>query len=223
MPRRLPIRPLLAAAAASLVLAGCGTVQPGDAVVVGDSRLSMTKLDELADAGCTFLATAAASQGSAVPGQGAVRQVIVTQALQLEGALAVAAREGIEVPEAQWQLPLAQQEQLKEMFSGDDLETAKELLERDYQSLALRAAIGGAEAGEPVTPENTQELTELGSAAVVEELSTLDASVDPRFGVDGVGQPDAGLSLSASSEQLAEVDPSTLPANQQCHGVESSE
>ncbi|WP_370618069.1 hypothetical protein [Mumia sp. Pv 4-285] len=223
MLRRLPLRPLLAAAAASLVLAGCGTVQPGDAVVVGDSRLSMTELDELADAGCTFLATSATAQGSPVPGQGAVRQVIVSQELQLEGAVALAAKEGIEVPEAQWELPLAQQEQLKEMFDGDELETAKELLERDYQSLALRAAIGGRQAGEPVTPENTEQLTQLGSAAVAEELNRLDPSVDPRFGLDGTGQPDPSLSLSASSEQLAEVDPSTLPSNQQCHGVESSE
>ncbi|MGH1561925.1 hypothetical protein [Mumia sp. DW29H23] len=222
MLRRPPLRPLLAVAAASLALAGCGTTFPGDAVVVGDSRLSLSQLDTLADAGCTYLATAATSQGSQVPSQGQVRQVIVTQELQLAGARSLAEERGIAVPRTQWALGADDLAQLETMF-GDHADDVQEILERDFESQALRTAIGADETGTAPTQANAEQLMQAGTTAVTEELRRVDASVDPRFGLDAEGQPDAALSLSASREQLDQVDPSTLPSNQQCRGVESSE
>ncbi len=223
MPRRRPLRPLLAAAAASLVLAGCGSTFPGEAVVVGDTRLSMDRFSALADAGCTYLATAAAVQGGQAPGQGAVRQVIATQQLQLAGAEKVAADRGIEVAPSEYELRPADLQQLEELIGDDQLDDIVEILERDFKSQALRTAIGADETGTTPTQENAEQLLADGSAVVTEELVRLDAAVDPRFGINIEGQPDPGLQLSVAREQLEEVDPATLPAAQQCRGVESSE
>lgn len=222
MLRRLSSRPLLAAVAGAFVLAGCGGVHPGDAVVVGDERLSMSKLDALADAGCAYLATAAASQGSVAPSQGAVRQILVTQELQLAGSRLLSEELDLDVPRSRWALGAEDLEQLETMFRGraDDVQ---EILERDFESQALRTAIGADVTGTAVTQENTEQLLQSGTEAVVEELRRVDATVDPRFGLDAEGQPDPGLSLSASREQLAQEDPATVPANQRCRGVESSE
>ncbi|WP_262848582.1 hypothetical protein [Mumia quercus] len=223
MPHRPALRPVLAAAAASLLLAGCGTTFPGEAVVVGSSQLSMKRLQTLADAGCTYLATVAGAQGAPAPAQGAVRQVIVTQELQLAGARKVAEDRGIEVPPGQYALRPADIEQLETTFAGDQFDDIVEILERDFESQALRTAIGADESGAAPSEQNAQELLTVGTEIVSAELERLDAAVDPRFGISNVGQPDPALQLSVSREQLDQIDPTTLPANQQCRGVESSE
>ncbi|MFD1825880.1 MULTISPECIES: hypothetical protein [Mumia] len=223
MPHRPALRPLLAAAAASLMLAGCGSTFPGDAVVVGSSTLSMDRFDTLADAGCTYLATVATSQGGQAPAQGQVRQVIATQQLQLAGARKVADDRGIEVPPSQYALQPADLEQLETMFGGDQFDDIVEILERDFESQALRTAIGADDTGTAPTQENAEQLMGAGTEVVSEELVRVDAAVDPRFGISNDGQPDPALQLSVSREQLDQIDPTTLPANQQCRGVESSE
>lgn len=225
MPRRLPLRPLALAAAALFVLSGCGSAQPGEAVVVGDSSLSMERLDDLSDAGCVYLATAAKAQGGEAPSQGQVRQILVSQELQLAGARSLADERGLSVPASQWKLGTSDLAQIESMVGADKLDGIKEILERDFESQALRTAIGADETGQAPTQANAQALMQSGTEAVTKELGRLDASVDPRFGLDATGQPDPSLSLAVSRKQLDETeqaDASTKPANQQCRGVKSS-
>ncbi|KHL15631.1 hypothetical protein CLV56_1062 [Mumia flava] len=218
MPRSVRTRRLIVAAAATLALAGCGANHPGDATVVGSAQFAMSDLDRLADAGCLFLGTQAAAQGAQAPDPGSVRSLVAAQEMQLQAARSLAAEDGIELEPSAYAIDPAQVTQIDDTF-GSDADDILELLEKDYENVALRSAIGEQELGVDTTAENQQQVQQAGAEAVAAELERLDPAVDPRLGVSDSAEIVGGT----GSLSVAQVAADPAETGEPCQGVEPTE
>lgn len=193
------------AAAAVLVVGACGSMHPGTAVVVGDETASTTEVDDLAQGLCE--AVAASGQGD-VTGADA-RQQAATTMLNLMAARQAADELGVEVEPSAIELTGEERGNLEAQFPEADLEQITELVEIGKETGAIVAAIGAEEAGSDASEQETQAA---GQQYLQEYITGADVDVDPRYGLDGAGQP---VDTDSLSVQVSEPDEDT-PVSQQC-------
>lgn len=192
------------AAAAVLVVGACGSMHPGSAVVVGDESTSVEQVDDLAQSLCE--AVAASGQGD-VTGADA-RQQAATTMLNLMAAREAADELGIDVPPKDIELTRDEKANLKQQFPDADLKQITHLVELGKETGAIVSAIGAEEAGSDASDQQVQQA---GQKYLQDYIKSADVNVDPRYGLDGEGQPvdTESLSVKVSKDDDA-------PASQQC-------
>jgi len=199
---------------AALLLAGCGPVHPGAAAVVGDTRIPMSDVDDVASVYCA--ASRQQAQQAQQGGAGAVDNVALRRqslADLLVGEVAdqIAQERDftIEVPA----LTAQDKEQLEQLF-GDQVDAAVELVERNQRTSAIAIELG-REAAPEVTDE--EQLVQAGQQLLAQEIAEFDVSVDPRFGLDEtIQQVSESGSLSVPGGELDATAVEDRPAALQC-------
>ncbi len=228
---RRPVRVLTAALACVGLLAAAGCeLRPGVAAEVGDTRISVERVDAVASAICAANLSAAEAQGApaqeiptAGPRIGALQVLISSEvSRQLGEALDIEAAPG------ELSAALAQNDAGIAALPADRREVFRETL-RDFTEGQLiligvgRAALGAVGQTDVTDDEALAEGTRIQAAYLAEEI---DVRVDPRFGeiVDGQLVPgDTDLSVAQSQRAVdadaAQPDPSyvsSLPVSLLC-------
>ncbi|MCL3839184.1 hypothetical protein [Aeromicrobium duanguangcaii] len=199
---------------AALLLAACGPVHPGAAAVVGDARIPMTDVDDVASVYCTASqqqAEQAQQQGGGGVDGVALRRQALADLLVGEVADQIAQERGysIKVPA----LTAQDKAQLEQLF-GDQADEAMKLVERNQRTSAIAIELAREEA-----PEGTddEQLVQAGQQLLAQEIPEFDVSVDPRFGLDETVQQVAESgSLSVPGGELDATAVEDRPVALQC-------
>lgn len=204
---------LLVAAAVALVLAGCGSVHPGAAAVVGDTSISMGQADDVAYVYCRL--TVLSSQPGAAPISNAdVRRQAVSDL-----AFGVVARDLAKIEDAEpspstYELTPAQRTEIAKRFPAGELDQVVDAITDSQQTIAIAQQLGAKSAGADAGAEAQQSA---GFKQLQEDLARRDVDFDPRFGIGRDGQQKATSgSLSVPVRAPSPSDQEGLPATQQC-------
>lgn len=191
------------AAAAVLVVSGCGAMHPGAAVVVDGESVSIEKVDNIADNICAAL-TASGQTGMA----GAdARQQAASMMLTLLASRQAADELGVEVEPSEYALTGEDTEMLAARFPDADAAQIETLLKIGKETTALVTAIG-----ERRTGGTDQEAIQAGQKYLQDYIASADVDVDPRYGLDDTNQPTDIQTLSVRVSDPA----SSAPSTQQC-------
>lgn len=209
---------VLVAAAAALVLAGCGSVHPGAAVVVGDTTISMDRADDIAEVYC-LLAVRSSQPGAPVSNADVRRQAVIDLALGVV-AREIAAEKNLEPNPSDYELTGAQRAQVAGAFPGGQVDDIIDALGASQRTFAIARLLGeeslGPDAGPDADPERAQNA---GLELIQDEVARRDVQFDPRFGIGSDGRQTARTgSLSVPVEAPGQPDQKGLPATQQCSG-----
>jgi hypothetical protein len=203
-------RRLLAATtvgAAVAVLAACGDMHPGAAVVIndGDYRVSMAEIDDLTAALCD--ATPLISEAQGQPGQLSegieARQYVTGLMIQSYLSPLAGAEAGAGAPTPnQTAVTPDDHADITDQMDEESADDFVRLLEIGTEVAAWQSAIG---AGLPnANPSNA---TQLGQQYVFDFAGDFDIDVDPRLGLDGddlqAQPPSRSGSLSVAQSSLA--------------------
>lgn len=235
VPARRPARRRVAvlAAAAGLLLTGCGSASPGTAFQFGDERVSLARVDAAAQGLCLGLEDQMVETGQQLP-LGLARKTAVD--LLTAGKVFEQLMEEYDVtPGAGYQSQRAEAQRVAEQVGmseevGDayvDVITVQPLAESVLLPLGEAAL-----AEEGVNDPTPDEAAERGNALLQEAWPEAgDLDLDPRFGLESAEgqfrQADTSLSVAVSDDALAataqEGDPgydpgyvATLPSSQRC-------
>lgn len=171
---------------AGLVLTGCGSVHSGNAAVVGDERISMSEADEVTEGYCTLAAQNAAAQGaSSIPGAEVRRQALSLLILE-SVAEQVAERDDISITVAG--LDREDLAQARQIF-GDQTDLVVSTIKRNERALAVATELARRQLGAEADDMSEQELGQVGQEILRAEADAMDLSIDPRFGMTGIGEP----------------------------------
>jgi hypothetical protein len=207
---------LRALAAATLLLAGCGSsVHPGAAAVIGDTTISMGRLDDTARVYCR-LALLSAPQGTPISNAD-VRRQAVTDLVFGVVARDLATEKGIRPRPTTYELKPDQRKEVAAAFPNDDVDEVVDVIVDSQRTFAIAQLLGEQRVDNPdATPAQVR--TE-GFALIQSELARRDVRFDPRFGIgrDGLQKAPTG-SLSVPAKQSGPSDEKGLPATQRCTG-----
>ena len=203
---------LLVAAAVALLLAGCGSVHPGAAAVVGDTTISMGQADDTAAVYCK-LALVTAPEGTPISNADVRRQAVT------DLVVGVVAREMADEANAKpnpstYEVTPAQREEVAQSVADDDLDPVIDAINASQHTFAIAELLGAQQIDDP--DADAEQLRQEGLQLIQAEVARRDVRFDPRFGIarDGTQKAATG-SLSVPVEA---PDPSQegLPATQQC-------
>jgi hypothetical protein len=220
---RLPVRTGVVAAAAALLLAGCGSTAPGVAAQVDGQRITDEEVDEFAEVLCSLGQLPGTESGTPTRHArfNALSILLVTELATRVGD--VEAVDPAELAAAKQQFA-AGREQVPEgsrdtfdQVAADYVESQLALIELGRDSLEEQ---GGSE--EVSTDEAFQE----GERLLQQYAEEADVEVDPRYGRLENGQlvPESGslsvpvsdFAVGAAEEQPTEELVSQLPTSQKC-------
>ena len=171
---------------AGLVLTGCGSVHSGNAAGVGDERISMNEADEVTEGYCTLAAQNAAAQGTtSIPGAEVRRNALSLLILE-SVAEQVAEREDISITVAG--LDRSDLAQARQVF-GDQTDLVVSTIKRNERALAVAMELARRQLGDEADDLSEQELGQIGQEILRAEADSMDLSIDPRFGMAGIGEP----------------------------------
>lgn len=221
-----PARVSVLVGGAALLLAGCG-LNPGAAVVVGDTSISDDQVDAAASALCAANLAGAAAQGQPKPelATRGARQAALSLLIDSELSRQYGAANGIEPPRAELSNALAQNQQTIDALPADRREAFTDLLRSYVEAQLIVQEAGRTAAGVGAGPE---QLAAAGVAERNEWLAEQDVEVelDPRFGeyndggIDGSGgSVSIPVSERAAAGDSSEPSPewvSDLPMSQKC-------
>ncbi|MTB87990.1 hypothetical protein H9L21_03350 [Aeromicrobium senzhongii] len=196
---------------AALLLAGCGPVHPGAAAVVGDTRIPMSDVDDVASVYCAASKQQAQQGGAGSVDSAALRRQSLADLLVGEIADQIAQERDltIEVPA----LTAEDKAQLEQMF-GDQVDEAVKLVERNQRTSAIALELG-REAAPAGTDE--EQLVQAGQQLLAQQIAEFDVSVDPRFGLDEtIQQVSESGSLSVPGGELDATAIEDRPQALQC-------
>ncbi len=210
-------RRLLAAAGAALVLAGCGSVHPGAAAVVGDTRISFDRLDTLSAAYCQATIAIADSQGKPVnPLEGvSSRRAVLGALLQLQLARQAAAALGIKVAPGTYTSDQRTTQPLLDAVGPAYAGAIREIIAVNDETSGLLTAIGAHQLGQDPAAADPNKAISAGQRYIREFGTSIDIDIDPRLGLSPGGQviADSGsLSVPVSSEAVTGKDPTAVSA-----------
>jgi hypothetical protein len=203
---------VLVAAAVALLLAGCGSVHPGAAAVVGDITISMGQADDTAAVYCK-LALASAPQGTPISNAD-VRRQAVTDLVVGVVAREMAQEANVEPNPSTYEVTPAQRKEIAQAVADDELDAVIDAINASQHTFAIAEKLGAEQNDDP--DADAEQLRQQGLQLIQAEVARRDVRFDPRFGIarDGT-QKSATGSLSVPVEA---PDPSQegLPATQQC-------
>jgi hypothetical protein len=211
------------AAAAALLLSGCGTTAPGVAAQVGDERITDEQVDEFAEVLCALGGLPGTESGTPTSEAryNALSILLVTELAQQVGDPDAVDAEDLAAAKQQM---TAGRDQVPEGSRDTFDEVAGEYLESQFALIALgRAFLEEQGGGEEVSDE---EAFQAGEQLLQEYAADADVEVDARYGrlQDGVLVPASGslsvpvsdFAVSAAEAQPTEELVSQLPASQKC-------
>lgn len=191
------------AAAAVLVVSGCGAMHPGAAIVVDGQSVSAQKVDDLAEKLCT----AVTASGQSDVGGGDARQQAASMMLLLTATRQAADDLGIEVEPSQYALTNDDSQMLESQFPDANTSDIEKLIKISKETSALMTAIGEEESG-----ESGQKAQQAGQKYVQDYIADADVDIDPRYGLDDTNQPQDVESLSVRVSDESD----DLPSSQEC-------
>ncbi|MGH3425700.1 MAG: hypothetical protein ACRDO8_13275 [Nocardioidaceae bacterium] len=198
-------------------------MHPGEAVVIGDTSISMNRLDDVSGSVCKVsvaLGKQQAQQGAPakeVAGGDARRQaaqVLIDNVV----AKKLAADLDVSVPPSKYVLTEQQLGQIRKVFGSSNLEGITKVFEMSQQTSLLVAAIGAEKLGTDPQGADQQKAKAAGQKALQKAVADADLSVDPRLGLsDKAVATDTGTgSLSVGVSSLADASVSDYAAAQRC-------
>ena len=202
---------LLLAAATTLVLAGCGSVHPGAAAVVGDTTISMERADEFASVYCK-LSVLSAAEGTPIDNAD-VRRQAVTDLVVGVVAREMAEDAKVEVNPSSYEITPSQRQEIAQSFPDSELDLVVQAINESQHTYAIAEQLGAQAVDDP--DAETEQLRDQGVRLIQAELARRDVRFDPRFGIKGDGTQKASTG-SLSVPVKAESDQEGLPATQQC-------
>jgi len=202
---------VLVAAATTLVLAGCGSVHPGAAAVVGDTTISMERADDVASVYCK-LSVLSAAEGTPIDNAD-VRRQAVTDLVVGVVAREMAEDADVTVNPSSYEITPAQRKEIAQTFPDGELDQVVQAINESQHTYAIAEQLGAREVDDP--DAEAEQLRDQGVRLIQAELARRDIRFDPRFGIKGDGTQKAPTG-SLSVPVKAESDQEGLPATQQC-------
>ncbi len=203
---------------ATLSLAACGNIHPGDAAVVDGHAISMSKFDKTARIYCELTLIAANEQGVTSVPNADIRRQTISDLVTIRVARDLAEDEGITIDKQAYELSGDQLKQIASEFpKGDDAETVEFAIENSQEIAAIATALAEKATGTVATQDNATQMAEAGQAAIVAAFKDHDVKFAPRFGLSG-SMKDLGPtgSLSVSNIDFEAPTDDELPAAQRC-------
>lgn len=192
-------------------------MHPGEAVVVGNTSISMSKLDDMSATLCKVAAAQAAQQGQQVAA-GDARRAAAATLIQNTVAKKLADELNISVPPSSYTPTDQEMQNAYKAFGKSDPEALRTLIETSKQTQVLIERIGAAKLGVDPKSADSQKVQSAGTEALKKAISDADISIDPRLGLTSkVVKTETGSgSLSVGVSDLSSADVSNLGGSQRC-------
>lgn len=204
---------VLAAAAVALLLAGCGSVHPGAAAVVGDTTIPMGQADDVATVYCQ-LALLSAPEGQPISNAD-VRRQAVTDLVVGVVARDMADDANLTPNPSAYEITRAQRKEIAQTFSGDEIDAVVEAINASQRTFAIAELLGAERNNDP--DAEAEQLRQQGLQMIQAELSRREVRFDPRYGISRDGTQNAATgSLSVPVKAPDPAAQEGLPATQQC-------
>lgn len=203
---------VLIAAATALVLAGCGSVHPGAAAVVGDTTISMERADDVATVYCQ-LTLLSAADGTPIDNAD-VRRQAVTDLVVSVVAQEMAEEANITVNPSSYEITPAQRKEIAQTFPDDELDRVVEAINDSQRTYVIAELLGAREIDDP--DAEAEQLRDQGVQQIQAEMAHRDIRFNPRFGISGDGTQKAATGSLSVPVKAPESDQEGLPATQQC-------
>ena len=208
----MKLRVLLAAAVA-LLLAGCGSVHPGAAAVVGDTTIPMGEADDVATVYCQ-LVLLSAPEGQPISNAD-VRRQAVTDLVVGVVARDMADDANLTPNPSAYEITPAQRKEIAQTFSGDEIDAVVEAINASQRTFAIAELLGAERNNDP--DAEAEQLRQQGLQLIQAELSRREVRFDPRYGISRDGTQNAATgSLSVPVKAPEPAAQEGLPATQQC-------
>lgn len=203
---------------ATLALAACGNIHPGDAAVVDGRSISMSTFDKTARIYCELTLISAAEQGVTSVPNADIRRQTISDLVTIHVARDLAKEAGVTPDKQSYELSADQLQQIASEFpKGDDAETVELAIENSQEIAVIATALAEKATGTVATQDNATQMAEAGQAAIVEAFKDHDVEFAPRFGLSDTME-DLGPtgSLSAANIDFEAPADDELPAAQRC-------
>jgi hypothetical protein len=231
--RPLRGRVLVAAGAVAVLLSGCGNVDlnPGQAAIVNDEKISQSTVDDTVTAACHYIEISSKDNPQAQPlAISDLRSNLTTSKVLTPLYADLIDELGLTIRPADVE-KLAGQNPLPDGLDEED----EEILTEYFQELAvlqLSQALIGSNATDPTITDSSQLTTDesaAGADVVAEFMKKQDVEINPQYGSwNGANVAFESGSLStpvSDAAQAPEIDPETgakdvsdLPPSQVCGG-----
>ncbi len=203
---------LLVAAAVALLLAGCGTVHPGSAAVVGDTSISMSDADDVASVYCRL---ALLSSGPGTPVSNAdVRRQAVTDLVVGVVAGEMAKDANVTPNPSSYEITPAQRKDIAKSFPDDQIDLVVQTINDAQRTYAIAELLGAQRVADP--DAEAEQLRNQGLVLIQAEVARRDVRFDPRFGIGRNGRQRAATGSLSVPVKAPASDQKGLPATQQC-------
>ena len=204
---------VLSAAAVALLLAGCGSVHPGAAAVVGDTTIPMGHADEVATVYCQ-LTLLSAPEGTPISNAD-VRRQAVTDLVVGVVASEMADDANLTPNPSTYEVTPAQRKEIAQTFSGDEVDAVVDAINASQRTATIAELLAAERNDDP--DAEAEQLRQQGFQLIQAELGRRDVRFDPRFGIQGDGTQNAASgSLSVPVKPPDPAAQEGLPATQQC-------
>ena len=203
---------VLVAAAVALLLAGCGSVHPGAAAVVGDTTISMGQADDTAVVYCK-LALVSAPQGTPI-NNADVRRQAVTDLVVGVVAREMAQEANVTPNPSTYEITPAQRKEIAQSVGDDELDPVIDAINASQHTFAIAELLGAKQNGNPEA--DAEQLRQQGLQLIQAEVARRDVRFDPRFGIARDGTQKAATGSLSVPVEAPEPTQEGLPATQQC-------
>ena len=203
---------VLVVTATALLVAGCGSVHPGAAAVVGDTSISMARADDVATVYCQ-LTLLSAGQGTPV-GNADVRRQAVTDLVVGVVAREMADDADLTPNPSSYEITPAQRKDIAKEFPADQLDLVVDTLNDAQRTYAIADLLGAKKIDDP--DAEAEQLRDQGLQLIQAEVARRDVRFDPRFGIGRDGTAKAPTGSLSVEVKAPDPDQKGLPATQQC-------
>jgi hypothetical protein len=202
----------IVAAAVALLLAGCGSVHPGAAAVVGDTSITMGRADDVAKVYCQL---ALLSSGAGTPVSNAdVRRQAVTDLVVGVVARDMAKEAKVTPNPSSYEVTPAQRKDIAKSFPNGDLDHVVDAIDDAQRTYAIAELLGAKKVNDP--DAEAEQLRNSGLELIQAEIARRDVRFDPRFGIGRTGRQKATSGSLSVTVKAPAPDQKGLPATQQC-------
>jgi hypothetical protein len=203
---------VLVVTATALLVAGCGSVHPGAAAVVGDTSISMARADDVATVYCQ-LTLLSAGQGTPV-GNADVRRQAVTDLVVGVVAREMADDANLTPNPSSYEITPAQRQDIAKEFPAGQLDLVVDTLNDAQRTYAIADLLGARKIDDP--DAEAEQLRDQGLQLIQAEVARRDVRFDPRFGIGRDGTAKAPTGSLSVEVKAPDPDQKGLPATQQC-------